>query len=36
MPSKRVKRQIDRLPDEAEQAIAQSDWALVTAGATCT
>jgi hypothetical protein len=31
MPSERVQRQIDRLLDEAEQAITQSDWALVTA-----
>ena len=29
MPSERVQRQIDRLLDEAEQAVAKSDWALV-------
>jgi len=29
MPSERVQRQIDRLLDEAEQAIRASDWALV-------
>jgi len=31
MPSDRVQRQIDRLLDEAEQAIAGRDWALVEA-----
>src|SRR5947209_16588761 len=31
MPTERVQRQIDRLLDEAEQAIAASDWALVQA-----
>jgi class 3 adenylate cyclase/tetratricopeptide (TPR) repeat protein len=31
MPSERVQRQIDRLLDEAEWAIAESDWSLVRA-----
>jgi hypothetical protein len=31
MPSERVQRQIDRLLDEAEAAVAQADWALVQA-----
>jgi hypothetical protein len=29
MPSERTQRQIDRLLDAAEQAIAARDWALV-------
>jgi serine/threonine protein kinase len=29
MPSERIQRQIDALLDEAEQAVRQSDWALV-------
>src|SRR6266508_288606 len=31
MPSERVQRQIDRLLDEAEAAVAEGDWALVLA-----
>jgi hypothetical protein len=31
MPTERVQHQIDRLLDEAEQAIATSDWVLVRA-----
>ena len=33
MPSDRVKRQIDRLLDEAEEAVANDDWATVLARA---
>src|SRR5436309_785863 len=33
MPSERMQRQIDRLLDEAEAAIAARDWALVAARA---
>ena len=33
MASERVQRQIDRLLDEAEEAIAVSDWATVGDGA---
>ena len=28
MPSERIQRRIDRLLDEAEQAVAAQDWAL--------
>src|SRR5207253_3438475 len=31
MPSERVQRQIDRLLDEAERAMAERDWAVVEA-----
>jgi len=29
MPSERIQRQVDRLLDEAEQAVGERDWALV-------
>jgi hypothetical protein len=29
MPSERIQRQIDQLLDEAEQAVRESNWALV-------
>ncbi len=32
MPSERIQRQIDRLLDQAEQAMAAEDWGTVAVG----